>query len=132
MKHNFTIRIWKDETNVPKLSNLQSIVISDITILSKSSKFGGFCWHSANRKRYGYDYELSKQFNLVSGSHSAPNLTFKGEYIDIIVKNFPRYPAFYQDKNAARDYLNGFGYTNHMNNGFPKQLLYRKIEIIQQ
>ena len=59
-----------------------------------------------------------------------PLLTFNGEYMDIVIEGFPRYPAFYQDKYAARDCLNGYGYTNYLNSGFPIELLYRKIEII--
>lgn len=129
MRYNFTIRIYKDECRNPTLSDLNNITISDITIISKPYKAGGICEHSGNRKKFKYTILLSKSFNSVSGSHSYPNLSFKGEYIDITVKNFPRYPAFYQDKYAARDCLNGYGYTNYLNMGFPHQLLYRNIEI---
>jgi len=130
MRYNFVIRIYADKTRNPTLSDLQNITISGITLISKLTKFEEPCLHLNNQKKFNYSIELSKPFNKVSGSNNYPNLSFKGEYIDIIVKNFPRYPAFYQDKYAARDCLNGYGYTNYMNLGFPHQLLYRKIEII--
>lgn len=130
MKHNFTIRIYQDEHRSPELSDISEITISGITLISKSGKFGNICFHNGNKKKFGYSIELSKQFNYCSGSHNYPNLSFKGKYIDIKVINFPRYPAFYQDKNAARNCLNGWGYTNYLNKGFPHQLLYRKIDII--
>lgn len=128
--YNFTIRIHQDKCNNVVLSDLQDITISDITIISKQSKFGGICYHNGNKKKFGYNFRLSKSFNKVSGSHSSPNLSFKGDYIDIMISNFPRYPAFYQCKYAARNCLNGYGYTNYLNKGFPHQLLYRNIEII--
>lgn len=86
--------------------------------------------HNGNQRKFGYTVSTSKKFSPVSGSHSYPNLSFKGDYIDILVKNFPRYPVFTQDKYAVRNCLNGYGYTNYPNKGFPKQLLYRKIEIL--
>jgi len=128
--YNFTIRIFKDKVNNPQLSQIDFIEISGVTLISKKSKIDGLCMHLGNQKKYGYKISISKKFNRISGSHSYPSLTFKGEYIDIVVKNFPRYPAFYQDKYAARNCLNGWGYTNYLNKGFPHQLLYRKIEII--
>lgn len=129
-KHNFIIRVYKDECRNPTLSDLQDITISDIKIISKPFKFGGICEHNGNRKKFGYNFTLSKKFNKVSGSNSYPNLSFRGEYIDIIVENFPRYPSFYQDKYAVSNCLKGYGYSNYLNNGFPHQLLYRKIEIL--
>lgn len=73
--------------------------------------------------------KLSKPFNKVSGSNSSPTLSFKGDYIDIEVTNFPRYPCFNQDYWAAKNCLNGYGYTNYLNFGYPIWLMYRKIEI---
>ena len=130
MKNSFVLRIWQDQTMNPVLSYLNNITISDITLVSKDQKFGGLCLHKGNQKKFGYTMELSKQFNNVSGSHSTPNLSFKGQYIDVIVKNFPRYPSFGQDYNAARNCMNGWGYTNYLNDGFPHQLKYRKIEFL--
>lgn len=129
-KYNFTIRVFKDECNNPTLSDLQNITISDITIISKPFKFGGICEHNDNKKKYKYDFKLSRKFSSVAGSNSYPCLHFKGNYIDIEIFNFPRYPAFYQDKYAVINCYNGFGYTDYLNNGFPHQLLYRKIEIL--
>lgn len=130
MRCHFILRIHKPDKNIPDLSSLRNIVVCDVTILSKPNKFGGICFHKSNSKKHGYTVELSKSFNSVSGSHSYPTLSFPGTYIDIIIRNFPRYPAFYQCKYAARNCLNGWGYTNYMNKGFPKQLLYRKIEFL--
>lgn len=127
---NFTIRIYKDTFNNVVLSSLNSITISNITLITKASKFEEVCLHKGNQKKFGYSITLSKPFNKVSGSNSTPTLSFKGKYIDIIIKNFPRYASFGQEISAARGCLNGFGYTNYLNKGFPHQLLYRKIEII--
>ena len=92
-------------------------------------KFGGICEHGGNKKKFKYLYKLSKKLNDVSGSHSEPNLSFKGEYIDIEVSNFPRLPAFTQCKYEARNIMNG--HTSYLlNQGFPIQLLCRKIEIL--
>lgn len=130
MKHNFIIRIYKNEINNPTLSDISNITISDITLISKDSKFGELCLHKGNQKKFNYSLEIKGKFNEVSGSHNYPTLSFKGNYIDIIVKNFPRYPAFYQDKVAVRSYFAGYGYTNYSNKGFPIQLNYRKIEFL--
>ena len=127
---NFTIRIYKDTFNNVVLSSLNSITVPNITLITKPSKFEEVCLHKGNQKKFGYLIELSKPFNKVSGSHSTPTLSFKGEYIDIKVKNFPRYPSFGQDYNSAKGCLNGYGYTNYLNKGFPHQLLYRTIKFI--
>ncbi|MBO9592770.1 MAG: hypothetical protein J7599_07650 [Niabella sp.] len=127
---DFTVRIHKDECGNPTLSYLRCITISGITIISKPGKFDGVCMHTGNQRKYGYKIELSRPFNKISGSNSFPSLSFNGEYIDIDVKNFPRYPAFYQDQSAAIGCLKGYGYGNYLNDGFPHQLLYRKIEIL--
>jgi len=130
MRANFTLRLYKDEVNNIVLSSLQNITIADITLISKLSKFEEICVHNGNQKKFGYKINILGKFNKVSGSHSTPTLSFKGNYIDIEVVNFPRYPAFYQATYAARNCLNGYGYVNEINNGFAHQLKYRKIEII--
>lgn len=127
---NFTIRIHKDTCNNIVLLSLNSITISNITLITKPSKFEDICLHKGNQKKFGYSIALSKPFNKISGSNSTPTLTFKGDYIDIKIKNFPRYPSFGQEDSAARNRLNGYDYTNYLNKGFPHQLLYRNIEII--
>jgi hypothetical protein len=48
MKHNFIIRIWRDDCRNPVLSDLQKITISDITLVSKPSKFDKVCLHNGN------------------------------------------------------------------------------------
>jgi len=129
MRYNFTIRIWQDELNNVVLSSIQDIVVSDITIISKQSKFGVPCMHNKNRQKFGYRISLSKSFNKVSGSNSHPTLSFKGEFIDVYIKDFPRFPSFCQDNNEARNIIGGWG-CNSLNFGFPHQLLYRKIEFL--
>jgi hypothetical protein len=129
MKHNFTFRLYKDETCNPVLSGINEITISGITVVSKPSKFGEVCLHKGNKNKFKYSIKLSKEFHKVSGSNSTPLLTFSGEYLDIHISNFPRFPAFYQCKYAARNIMNGCGH-NDVNNGFPKKLRYRKIDFI--
>lgn len=130
MKFNFTIRLYQDNDR-HCLGDISDITISNITILSKQSKFGGVCEHNGNKKKFGYSFKLSKPFSKIGGSHNYPVLCFNGEYIDIEVKDFPRYPAFCQEYSAAHSILNGYGYHNYMNKGFPDYLLHRKIEIIK-
>lgn len=132
MKTNFILRIYKDTTGNPVLSYISDVTISGITLISKDMKFGGLCLHKSNQKKFKYSIELSKAFNHTSGSHSSPNLSFKGEYIDIIIKNFPRYPSFGQCHYYARNILNGAKPNGlPMGNGFPHQLNYRTIEFIK-
>jgi hypothetical protein len=109
---------------------LNSITISNITLITKPSKFEDICLHKGNQKKFGYSISLSRAFNKISGSNSTPTLTFKGNHIDIKIKNFPRYPSFGKEDSAARNCLNGYDYANYLNKGFPHQLLYRDIEII--
>jgi hypothetical protein len=107
---------------------MSHLIISDITLISKSGKHSDICLHKSNQSKHKYSIKILGKFHSHSGSLNYPNLSFKGEYIDILVKNFPRYPSFYQNKYSAKNILNGFT-ANELNNGFPKQLLYRKIEI---
>lgn len=118
---NFIIRIHRDTVNIPLLSAIQEIKIANITLVSKPNKFGGVCMHKGNQKKFGYSIELSKPFIKVCGSHSYPVLGFKGDYIDIIVKNFPRYPAYYQYKYSIP------GYSGRP---FPIHHEHRNIEVL--
>lgn len=124
---NFTLRIYNQE-RTHTLGDFNSVTISGITLVSKPNKHD-ICFHKSNQKKFGYSIELSKPFLKWAGSHNYPILAFKGEYIDIHVKGFPRYPAFYQNEIDARNVMNGYGH-NCMNGGFPLALLYRKIEIL--
>lgn len=128
MRYNFTIRIHKLEGAYTVLGTFSDVTISDITLVSKPNKFGGICKHLNNARKFGYKYSLSKPFCKISGSHTYPVLAFKGNYIDIKVENFPRFPAFYQDKYEARNILNGW--KANMGNGFPICLAYRKVEFL--
>jgi len=126
--YNFTFRLHNPKERNCYLTDIDTIIISDITIISKMSKYSNICTHNNNKKKYKYDFTLSKEFLYGAGSHSSPILAFKGDYIDIDIINFPRYPAFCQDKYEARNIMNG--YNPYSNNGFPIQLNYRKIEIL--
>lgn len=128
-RYDFTVRIHKPKgTSI--LNSIKVLTLSGIHIISKKKKFGGLCYYKENQIRFMYNIDVKGKFAEVSGSHSSPTLTFKGKYIDIELKNFPRYPAFYQTYVAARDNLNGYGYTNHINKGFETYLMGREIEIL--
>lgn len=129
MKHNFTIRLYADNRS-NCLGDIDNITISGITLISKRTKFDEPCLHKGNQKKFKYSMTLSRDFKKVAGSIQYPILYIHKGYIDIIIKGFPRFPAFYQEYSAARGMYQGYGYTNYMNKGFPIALLYRKIEII--
>lgn len=124
-KHDFTLRIYQGKSSWLR-GEINDITVSNITLVSKPEKFGGVCMHKGNQRKFGYTIELSKKFRRVSGSNSYPNLTFKGDYIDLIVKGFPRFPCFGQDKYAARNILNGW--TD--DKSFPTWHEYRKFEFL--
>jgi hypothetical protein len=127
MRIDFKLRIY----NAPEqwFKEIRDITISGITLISKDGKFG-ICMHKGNQKKFKYTIELSKKFNKAGGSHNYPDLTFKGEYIDVIVKDFPRYPCFTQCKYHARNVLNGYGH-NGINDGYPYWLEKNKVEFIK-
>lgn len=118
MKTNFILRIY----NAPEewFKEIQDITISNITLISKDGKCGQ-CMHKGNQKKFGYKIEMPKNFNKWGGSHRYPSLTFKGEYIDIIVKDFPRYPSFGQYKYSVP------GYSGKP---FPEWLEKNKVEFL--
>jgi len=121
MKTSFTIRLYQDKKRNPILTDISSLTISGITILSKYGKFEPVCFHKGNQKKFGYKIKTSKSFFKVSGSHSGSPLSFRGSYVDIIIKDFPRYPCFGQQKYSTP------GYSG---NPFPTWLKYRKLEFI--
>lgn len=127
MTFDFTVRIYKPESN-SCLNDISFIDISGITIVSKPNKFDGICEHKANQKKYKYTFSTKNKFLRVSGTNSYPTLNFRGQYIDIDVKNFPRYPAFMQCNMSEKLIIND-NYSGN-DNGFPTYLEYRKIEII--
>ena len=127
MKYDFTLRLYNyDKTST--LGDINNITISGITLISKPSK-GDICYHKGNQKKFNYSFKLSKLFSKWAGSHNHPILYFKGEYIDIHIKNFPRHPMFYQDTASARNYFNGYDHSN-LNKGFPNCLLYREVKFL--
>ena len=130
MKYNFKIRIYQPDNRIPTLTDISDITISGITLLTKGAKYDGLCWYKGNQKKFGYSIELSKPISNVGGSHNHPAISWKGNYIDIILKDFPRYPCFGQDKYTGRNAMNGHT-CNAINNGYPIWLEYRKLEIIE-
>lgn len=125
---NFTIRLYQGQGTC--LADVSSITISGITIIKKDSKHQKPFIVKGNCKKFGYSAEVKGKLFSAGGSIAYPCITFRGEYVDIEVKDFPRYPAFCQDYIAARSCLQGWGYTNYLNKGFPNWLLYRRIEIL--
>lgn len=128
MKHSFVIRLYNSNTGSQN-DDITELTISGITLLSKPSKFE-ICYHKGNQNKFNYKMEIVGKLNKVSGSNNYPNLSSKNNYVDIVVTDFPRYPAFYQDQIAARNCKNGWEYTNHLNDGFPIYLLNRKVNIL--
>lgn len=125
--YNFTIRVHKGE--VTCLADMTDVTISNITLLNKYSKFDTPKLNKKNEEKFGYEAKVKGSLLKVGGSVSYPRITFNGEYFEIVVKGFPRFPVFTQEYSAARNALNGWGYTG-INMGYPNYLLYRKIEII--
>lgn len=125
---DFTIRLYQGENTC--LSDLTELTISGITILKKNFKHQKPFLVEGNIKKFGYTAKVKGKLLSNGGSHQYPCISFNRDYIDIEIKNFPRYPAFTQDIYAVKSCLQGYGYTNWLNNGFPKWLMYRKIEFI--
>ena len=131
LKYNFTIRLYNNlKRKITGLGDINFLTISGITIISKPYKFGDPCFYKGNTKKYKYSLKLNQDFSRIAGSHNYPILAFKGDFLDIDVENFPRYPAFYQEMSAAKSNMSGYGYINFINQGFPIWLLYRKIEFL--
>jgi len=118
---DFIFRLYNGPGNW-LIDDISEITISGITVVSKPEKFGGVCLHKGNQKKFGYTIEIPKPFLKVAGSHSYPELAFKGKYIDIILRNFPRYPCFGQDKHS------GPGWSG---TPFPRWTEIRKTEFIK-
>lgn len=126
---DFTIRLYQSKS-LSCLDVIDNITFSNITLVSKDTKYQKPYVVEINKKKFNYEIEFKPQFMKVGGSHSSPCITFKGKYIDIHVKNFPRYPVYYQDCYAARSCLSGYGYTNYLNDGFPYESIQERIKIL--
>lgn len=96
-KYNFIIRLSKSKSN-SCLYSLSDITISGITIINKNAKFE-LPKITNNINKFGYNINIKGNFLRVGGSNSYPVITFKDEFIDIEIKNFPRFPAFYETNN---------------------------------
>lgn len=125
---DFKLRLY--EGDISSLSSLHNITLCNITIIDKNSKFERPRVIESNAKKFGYTVEIKGKFLNGGGSHSSPCITFKGKYIDIIVRNFPRYPSFYQCKHTANNIKNGyFNPKETLHDGFPVWEKYRQLEI---
>ena len=127
-KFNFIIRIHQPTVNSSN-ADMRSVTISNITLIRKDDKYRKPSIVKSNQKKFGYDIDIKGAFLKYGGSVRYPTITFKRKYIDIEVRNFPRYPAFTQDKYDARNIMNGYGY-NVFNNGYPTYLTCREVQII--
>lgn len=119
---NFTIRIYNTSYSIIHY-DFNHITIGGITIISKRTKFDPVCLHNGNQKKFGYSIGVKGKFNKVSGSNSSPTISWKGEYIDIEISNFPRFPILSQDKYVARNILQSKDFNGNTkqfdyNNGF--------------
>ena len=126
---DFTIRIHQSKT-LSCLDNISEIIISNITLIRKDTKYQIPYVVEGNIKKFNYEIDHKPKFYKQGGSHSTPCITFKGNYIDIHVSNFPRYPAYYQDWYAVKSCLSEYGYTNYLNKGFPYEEVQKRIEIL--
>ena len=125
---DFILRIYQS-TQATCLASIGSISISNINLIIKDSKFDIPRFNKTSIRKYKFDISINGKFHKIGGSHSTPCITFKGNYIDIIVKNFPRYPAFAQDIHYARNWMNGYT-TKYVGNGYPIWTEFRKYQII--
>lgn len=127
--YDFIIRIHQAK-RINTLGDIDSIVISNIPILIKRHKYDDdlVAKNAVKRHKHSVLYPKNKVYKS-GGSYRYPIICFKGEYLDISVKNFPRYPVFTQDKYCARNAING--YIDSIFDGFPRYLKHRKVEIIQ-
>lgn len=117
---NFTLRLFKGTYSNEYYSTL---TLSDIHIIGKDGKFEPARIFKGNQKKFKYVINIKGQFSKVAGSNSYPLLWWKGEYIDIEIKNFPRFPVIAQDWHVARNIMREDRYDGnylpfHWNNGF--------------
>lgn len=129
---DFILRIYK-RIETTTLADIQHIALSGLPIISKQTKFDGVCLHKSFQKKYGYSVEVKNPNKIckVAGSHTYPVIGFKGEYLDVVVKNFPRYPAIYADYHICRNIMNSNDAKHYMlNMQFPTWMKYRQFEIL--
>lgn len=129
-RFNFTLRMYQGEAT--SLSTVSHIEISDICVLAKDDKFEKPRTYKAQLKKHKFSVEVKGTLFKGGGSHSSPCITFKQDYIDIVVCNFPRYPAFYQCKYIAQNRTDPkwFNPKETLHDGFPTWEKFRKLEIL--
>ncbi len=113
MKYNFTLRILPPK----EWMDFRFITLSNITLISKPTKFDPPCLYKGNQKKFNYKMTVNtKRILRVAGSNSYPVLGFKGKYLDIEIENFPRFPVLGQDYYDARSFMNEW--NNVIGDGF--------------
>ena len=117
VKYNFVLRVYKDSYQ-PIWYDFNRIIISDIVLITKPGKFISANFHNQNQKKFGYRLNPQAKFKKVAGSNSAPILSFTGEYIDIIIKDFPRWPCLAQDFHNARNTMRSGVVESFRGDGF--------------
>lgn len=108
-KYNFKLRIHQSSSN-SCLYSLRNITISNITIIDKYGKFQAPVI-TKNAQKFGYSVNIKGKFAKVGGSNTYPCITFKPKYIEIEIKNFPRFPAFAQDRSPFLMDINSINLT---------------------
>lgn len=126
--YNFTLRIHQDTLKSSLLGYFRTLYVSNILILNKPSKFTRVV------RNKDVDFYLNwKQLYIVSGSNSYPVIAFKGDYLDITFRNFPRYPIVnhfsYTERSSVKTYIRNLeaGYQIPACKGWTE---YRKVEIL--
>lgn len=124
---DFIIRIYQPSQST-SLAYFDELTISNITILRKYHKYDLPKLIDYNLKKFNFDVKIIGKFLKQGGSHNYPTITFKNNYIELLIKNFPRYPVFTQDYYVAKNIINGYS-GNSISNGYPIYLDYRKVTI---
>lgn len=130
---DFIFRLYQDDVRNPTLSDINFLSISGLPIVAKNAKFEPIITKFKAQEKFGYKVYIKQPQRIVrgAGSHSYPKIAFKGSYLDIIVKNFPRYPALSADYYACRNIMNSKApYQLMFDEQFPIWTEYRKFEII--
>lgn len=127
---DFTIRIHQFTGSGSTLGLFQNLWVSGYKIIGKPNKFGGFIHHKHKGIETWFDY---KRIYNTGGSNSYPVIGFRGKYLDIHFKNFPRFPIVDEVSETSISYVEmlkknlKLGYTP---NRFSKWHEYRKVELL--
>lgn len=90
-RYNFTLRLHNRES-LGSHEDIRRLTVSNVTLITKPDKFSEICTHKGNQRKLKYSMDIKGKFSRVAGSNRYPELHFKGDYIDIEIKNFPYEP----------------------------------------